>query len=206
MQDLVATAAEAHGLATPSTHPRQPRARIGWALMAIGAFALTGARSAPLSTPEHAPTATVCGDAAIAGRPALYSIPLLPDQGLSGSGVATLVPAPSPFGITVTADGHPIFDVTVTVQDLAPAASGAQYVAWATTQDLTTADRIGVIGKDQKAAGKISWNKYIVLVTQEATPAGEHWKGPVVLRGFSPATYLANYASHPLFVGGMPPC
>lgn len=141
-------------------------------------------------------------------RPALYAIPLLPDQGMSGSGVATLVPAPSPFGITVTPDGHPIFDVTVTVQNLAPPQTngGTQYVAWATTQDLTDADRIGVIGREQKAVGKVAWNKYIVLVTAEGATVPDHWKGTVVLRGFSPATYLTNYASHPLFLGGMPPC
>jgi len=124
---------------------------------------------------------------------------------MSGSGVATLVPAPSPFGITVTADGHPVFDITVTVQNLAPS-RGSQYVAWATTQDLSDADKIGVIGSDQKAVGTVSWNKYIVLVTEEQAPVGAHWKGQVVLRGFSPSTYLANYASHPLFLGGMPPC
>ncbi len=177
-------------------------------LGAVGMLALLGARpgTASPSVRETAPSA--CG--AIDGvlRPALYAIPLLPDQGMSGSGLATLVPAPSPFGITVTPDGHPIFDVTVTVQNLPPpqANGGTQYVAWATTQDLTDADRIGVIGHDQKAVGKVAWNKYIVLVTAEGATVPEHWKGPVVLRGFSPATYLTNYASHPLFLGGMPPC
>ena len=120
--------------------------------------------------------------------------------------MATLVPAPSPFGITVTPDGHPIFTVTVTVQNLAPPQSGTQSVAWATTQDLVDADKIGPLGKEQKAVGTVSWNKYIVLVTAETGAVGPHWKGPVILRGFSPATYLANYASHPLFLGGMPPC
>ena len=127
---------------------------------------------------------------------------------MSGSGTATLVPAPSPFGITLTPDGHPIFDITVTVQNLAPPAAlgGAHFVAWATTQDLVEADQIGVIGADGKASGRVAWNKYIVLVTPEPAQVPKHWTGAVVLRGFSPATYLANYASHPLFLGGMPPC
>jgi hypothetical protein len=172
----------------------------------LGMLALVGARPGvpAVGVPSIRPAACAAG----ALRPPLYSIPLLPDQGMAGSGVATLVPAPSPFGITVTADGHPVFDVTVTVQNLAPpkALGGAQYVAWATTQDLTDADKIGVIGADQKAVGRVAWNKYIVLVTVEPSPVPAHWTGAVILRGFSPATYLANYASHPLFLGGMPPC
>jgi len=141
-------------------------------------------------------------------RPALYSIPLIPDQGMSGSGVATLVPAPSPFGVTLTPDGHPVFDITVSVQNLPPARAlgGAHYAAWATTQDLIDADFIGIIAPDGKATGKVAWNKYIVLVSIEPDPVPKHWTGAVVLRGFSPSTYLANYASHPLFLGGMPPC
>jgi hypothetical protein len=173
----------------------------------VGFAALAGARpTAPL--PSAAPAARLGAAcvAATAARPALYQIPLLADQGMAGSGMATLVPAPSPFGITVTPDGHPIFTVTVTVQNLTPLQAGTQYVAWATTQDLVDADKIGILGKDDKAVGSVSWNKYIVLVTTESGTVGPHWKGPVILRGFSPATYLANYASHPLFLGGMPPC
>jgi hypothetical protein len=176
---------------------------------ALGVLALIGARPDAAPAGTHAPSPLVaCSDAITALRPALYTIPLLADQGTSGSGVATLVPAPSPFGITVTPDGHPIFTVTVTAQGLAApsAQGGTQYIAWATTQELTEADKIGVVSNDKKAIGTVSWNKYIVLVTAEGATVGDHWKGPVVLRGFSPATYLANYASHPLFLGGMPPC
>jgi hypothetical protein len=178
------------------------------AIGAVGMLTLLGARPGPASVPALASAPSACAAVGELVRPALYAIPLLPDQGMSGSGVATLVPAPSPFGITVTPDGHPIFDVTVTVQNLAPPQTngGTQYVAWATTQDLTDADRIGVIGHEQKAVGKVAWNKYIVLVTAEGATVSTHWKGTVVLRGFSPATYLTNYASHPLFLGGMPPC
>jgi hypothetical protein len=178
------------------------------AVAALGIIALMGARAAAPPSPATPNPFLACRDVSGLERPALYTIPLLPDQGMSGSGLATLVPAPSPFGITVTADGHPVFDITVTVQNLpAPSAvGGAKYVAWATTQDLTDADKLGEIGPDQKVVGKVAWNKYIVMVTAEPAPIGTHWKGPVVLRGFSPATYLANYASHPLFLGGMPPC
>jgi hypothetical protein len=99
-----------------------------------------------------------------------------------------------------------VFDVTVTVRNL-PALSGrSAYVAWVTTPDLDDGRKLGVIGGDQTTTGSVSWNKYIVLVTAESQPVGEHWKGPIVLRGFSPSTYLANYSSHPLFLGGMPPC
>ncbi|SRR5579883_10890 len=190
---------------------RPRRLRPVSAAAGIALTGLVGARN-PAPTPRSWTTpAWPAGPVACvttATRPALYSIPLIADQGMSGSGVATLIPAPSPFGITLTADGHPVFAVTVSVQNL-PAVSalgGTEYVAWATTQDLTDANKLGVIGADQKTTGTVAWNKYIVLVTAEHAPVGTHWKGPVVLRGFSPSTYLANYASHPLFLGGMPPC
>lgn len=181
---------------------------IGRCSAALGILVLLGARPDAAPTRTHARFPSACADVTTALRPALYSIPLLADQGASGSGVATLVPAPSPFGITITPDGHPIFTVTVTVQGLAApsAQGGTQYIAWATTQELTDANKIGIVTNDKKAVGTVSWNKYIVLVTAEGATVGDHWKGPVVLRGFSPATYLANYASHPLFLGGMPPC
>jgi hypothetical protein len=208
MQTLGQAPAKAEAPCFARLRPWPASAAAARALGAVGMLALLGARPGTVSpsVPVTAPSA--CGTIDGLLRPALYAIPLLPDQGMSGSGLATLVPSPSPFGITVTPDGHPIFDVTVTVQNLAPpqANGGTQYVAWATTQDLTDADRIGVIGHDQKAVGKVAWNKYIVLVTAEGATVPEHWKGTVVLRGFSPATYLTNYASHPLFLGGMPPC
>ncbi len=208
MQAVGAAPAKAEAPILAHLRPRSGSATAARAIGAVGLLALLGAaRPGTLPAPPHAATPQACGGADML-RPALYAIPLLPDQGMSGSGVATLVPAPSPFGITVTPDGHPIFDVTVTVQNLAPPQTngGTQYVAWATTQDLTDADRIGVIGREQKAVGKVAWNKYIVLVTAEGATVPDHWKGTVVLRGFSPATYLTNYASHPLFLGGMPPC
>ncbi len=208
MQALGEAAAKAEAPSLARLRPWSASATAARTLGVVGMLALLGARpvTPSPSVRETAPSACSAVDGLL--RPALYEIPLLPDQGMSGTGLATLVPAPSPFGITVTPDGHPIFDVTVTVQNLAPPQSngGTQYVAWATTQDLTDADRIGVIGHDQKAVGKVAWNKYIVLVTAEGATVPAHWKGTVVLRGFSPATYLTNYASHPLFLGGMPPC
>jgi hypothetical protein len=208
MQDDTATPADAGRLRSAAAEARRRAAPGARAIAMLGVLSLIGARPTAPTARDALVSPTACAGVGSALRPALYSIPLLPDQGVSGSGVATLVPAPSPFGITVTADGHPIFDVTVTVQGLASAKAmgGDQFVVWATTQDLTDADKIGVIGSDQKAVGRVSWNKYIVLVTAEPTPVPAHWKGPVVLRGFSPATFLANYASHPLFLGGMPPC
>jgi len=208
MQVHVIAPAAAGTIGVAGVRARRPALSVMRAAAMLGLLSLIGARSDPAAMRGPSVGPWTCAAGASVWRPALYTIPLLPDQGMSGSGVATLVPAPSPFGITLTADGHPVFDITVTVQNLAPvkALGGSQYVAWATTQDLVDADKIGVIGSDQKAVGKVAWNKYIVLVTVEPTPVPAHWTGAVVLRGFSPATYLANYASHPLFLGGMPPC
>jgi hypothetical protein len=164
----------------------------------------------PSSTTDIFSAASECRtETRFAARPALYVIDLQPDQpGVAGSGTAVLTPTPSPFGIPLSPDGHPMFDVHITVKNLpSPAAFGATaYVAWASTADLDKATNLGVIGSDQTTKGVMALNKYIVLVTAERTPVGPIWKGPVVLRGFSASTFLANYASHPLFLGGMPPC
>jgi hypothetical protein len=142
-------------------------------------------------------------------RPLLYTVDLQPDQpGVAGSGIATLTPTPSPFGISLTPDGHPIFDVNITLKNMSAPSSfgGTAYVAWASTASLDHAVKLGVVGSDETVKGVMALSKYIILVTAEKAPIGDMWKGPVVLRGFSASTFLANYASHPLFLGGMPPC
>jgi hypothetical protein len=75
-----------------------------------------------------------------------------------------------------------------------------------TAPDLGNAERLGTIAADGTVHGQVSLNKYLVLVTAERTPAGAHWTGRIVLSGFSPTTYLQNFANEELFQGGMPPC
>jgi len=138
-------------------------------------------------------------------RPPLYRILLEPsEQWAGGRGSADLALAPSPFDMALTSDGHVLYDVTITVSGLPPAPAGTKYVAWLANGDLGEPRLIGTIGADGKVAGHVSYNKFVILVTQERDPLTDHWNGKVVLSGFSPSTYLENYAAKELFSGGVP--
>lgn len=154
------------------------------------------------------------GTAASAGtRPAIDSIALEATSDARGaSGVAVLTRTQSPFGMSLTADGHVMYDVHVRVSGL-PADphvydGATTYVAWATVPDLSLARRLGPVGADGSAAGEVEWNKFIVLVTAEKAAAAPgatlHWGGAILLKGASPSTWMQRYQSHILNNGGNP--
>lgn len=141
-------------------------------------------------------------------RPALFRIDLEPTRiGSGATGVAKLALAPSPFGITLTPDGHFLFDVELTVSGLPePSAWGpfSTYVAWATTQNLDVARRLGVVTAGKTISTQVHYHKFILLVTAEASADGDHWTGPVVLRGLSASMFLDNFSGKTFFNNGVP--
>jgi hypothetical protein len=150
-------------------------------------------------------------------RPAIDSITLEPTSDARGaSGVAVLTRSQSPFGMSLTPDGHLRYDVHLRVSGL-PADphvydGATAYVAWATVPDLSLARRLGPVGADGSSAGEVDWNKFIVIVTAEKTgaapgakPVAEpHWSGTILLKGVSPSTWMQRYGSHILNNGGNP--
>lgn len=142
-------------------------------------------------------------------RPPLYTIDLRPlGASAAGSGTARIEPATTPFGMALTPDGHVIYTVQITLTGMPPASAmgGTQYVAWAVSPNLDRGDRLGTIAADGTAHGQISMNKFLIIVTAEPATVGPRWSNHVVLRGFSPSTFLQNFANEELFQGGMPPC
>ncbi len=143
-------------------------------------------------------------------RPAMYRIPLESTADAPGaSGAAVLTRAVSPFGMSLTPDGHVRYDVHVSVAGLPPDAASAYpgtraYVAWATVPDLSLVQRLGVVGSADSVVGEVDWNKFIVLVTPEPAHAGDRWTGPILLRGASPSTWMQRFQSHVLNNGGNP--
>lgn len=150
-------------------------------------------------------------------RPAIDSISLQPTSDARGaSGIAVLTRSQSPFGMSLTPDGHLRYDVHLRVSGL-PADphvydGATTYVAWATVPDLSLARRLGPVAADGSSSGEVDWNKFIVLVTAEkaaaqpgAKPAAEpHWSGTILLKGVSPSTWMQRYGSHILNNGGNP--
>ena len=141
-------------------------------------------------------------------RPSLFRIELQPTTSAPGAqGIARLAPAPSPFGLAVTPDGHFIFDVELIASGLpAPASVGpyTQYIAWVVTADLATAARLGVVSAGRPITGQVTYSKFLVVISAEGTTVGDKWKGPVMLRGFSPSALLENFSGKTMFNGGMP--
>ncbi len=108
--------------------------------------------------------------------------------------------APSPFGVTLTRDGHHDLALEMRVEGMRLAA-GTVAVAWAATPDLGDVVRLGTLGEDGTLEGRIALNKFLVFVTAETDPDAERWNGPVLLRGASPSGRMHSMAGHGPFEG-----
>lgn len=119
-------------------------------------------------------------------------------------GEARLVYAPSPFGVAVTADGRSRYDVHVTASGLPDAATLGDYtayVAWEVSTDLAHWKRLGEVTNGSTTVGQAERNKFLFVITAEATATTEVHAGPTVLHGISPSAWLQSFLSHPLFRG-----
>ena len=130
----------------------------------------------------------------------LNSTPKVP----TARGEARLVYASSPFGVAVTADGRSRYDVQVTASGLPdPATLGAYtaYVAWEVSTDLAHWQRLGAVTNGNSTVGQAKRNKFLLVITAEATATTAVHAGPTVLHGISPSGWLQSFMSHPLFRG-----
>ena len=131
---------------------------------------------------------------------ALFSTPKAP----KASGEARLVFAESPFGIAVTPDGRARYDVHITAAGLpAPSSLGSYsaYVAWAVTPDLAQWKRLGAVHDGTSTVGSADFNKFLLVITAEASASPQAHAGPIVLHGTSPSGWLQSFLTHPLFRG-----
>jgi hypothetical protein len=142
---------------------------------------------------------------ALAAQAGPYDIPLAATPSAPGaSGHARLVFAASPFGVAVTADGRASYDVAVTLAGLpTPATLGryAAYVAWAVSPDLDRWQRLGAVDNGTATLGRIELNKFLLVITAEPGVEVATRSGPVLLRGYSPSTWLQSFITHPMFRG-----
>ena len=122
-------------------------------------------------------------------------------------GSARLQFAPSPFGVAVTADGRASYDVRFVLSGLPePSSLGAfsSYVAWMASTDLRSWRRLGTVRNGTTVVGQAELNKFLLVITAEADSMVATRKGPTILHGPSPSTWLQSMLSHPLF-RGIPP-
>ncbi len=154
----------------------------------------------PLSRPA-APADDTCALFRDTDPPAYYKIELVPTGRIPGTrqadGVGHVSFAPSPFGIALAPDGSYVYDLSIAIDRLRPAPQGV-YVAWVSTPNLDQVKRLGVLGDDGRIRGRVDWNKFLVIITNEpsAEALGDGWQGPVVLRGLSRSGLMHTMAGH----------
>ena len=160
------------------------------------AAATTPLRSPAAAAPVAAP---ICSVTRPAG-PDPYLVQLVPTAHANGArGRVELRFAPSPFGVTVTARGHHLYDALLTTSGLRP--DGSSLVVWAATPELDQVQKLGVLDANGALHGRIAFNKFLVFVTAEASAAVERWSGPILLRGISPSGRMHTMAGHGPFQG-----
>jgi suppressor of ftsI len=118
----------------------------------------------------------------------------VPVPGLDGLvGTIELRRAASPFGVAVTADGHHRFELSLVAENLPdPRSLGAftTFVAWVTTPTLSPMRKLGEVKSGRTELGEVSLDKFLVLVTAEASAGVAERAGRIVMRGTSPSMLM----------------
>jgi FtsP/CotA-like multicopper oxidase with cupredoxin domain len=119
----------------------------------------------------------------------LYCIELLAAGEIErASGTAHLIPPSSPFGVAVTPAGEHQYDIVFDLRDLPdPASLGpyTAYVAWATTPQLHPEVKLGEVRNGTVRLGRVAFDRFLILITAEASTATSDRGGRLVLRGTS---------------------
>lgn len=129
-----------------------------------------------------------------------FLVQLVPTAHANGAGgTVELRFAESPFGVTVTKDGHHLYDAKMITRNLR--SRGDVLVVWAATPELDRVQKLGVLDEDGALEARIAFNKFLVFVTAEASADVERWSGPILLRGISPSGRMHTMAGHGPFQG-----
>ena len=129
------------------------------------------------------------------GDPGLFCIDLLPRElGSDFSGRVRILPAPSPFGVSVNRDG--IQQSTLLVELDTGNASGP-FTAWIAGPLLTPLERLGRVEQGETRFGPIGYEKYTIFIT--AGPSADSADMRLaVLRGMSPSNLLLPHGTNEL--------
>ena len=124
----------------------------------------------------------------------LYCIELVPAPGIDGAaGLVELGHPSGPFTVAVTADGRPRHRLVLSASGLpSPETLGEYrtYVAWVAPPLMHPVTRLGEVAEGRDTLGTIDLEKFVFLVTAEASAEVEEPAGRIVLRGQSPSTRL----------------
>lgn len=169
-------------------------------LLAVAASS-SAEETAPLWNSGFGFRGVTCSIAAIPDVPdAYYGIEMVPTKRIPGTGASKglgkVTFAESPYGVSVTPDGSYHYDLALSLSDLKRPPNGV-LTAWVTRSDLSETKRLGVLDEDFRIAGRVEWNRFLVVVTLEpSAEATESWQGPIVLRGMSRSGMMHTMAGH----------
>ena len=134
--------------------------------------------------------------------PQYYAFELVTTKNIPGTGLAigrvqASVSGNSPFSVQLAPDGSYAYDLHVSLQRMRAPLQG-NLVAWVTTTEIDRIERMGTLDANLQASGRVSWNKYIVVVTLESSddPHQEQWAGPIVMRGMSRSGMMHTMVGH----------
>jgi len=124
----------------------------------------------------------------------LYCLHLTASPGLEGvTGTVGFRRIPGPFTATAEADGLLSFSAVAELGGLPdPSSLGeySAYVAWIAPPTLFPIRRLGVVTNGRTELGDIASNRFLVLISAEASPEASSPSGRFVLRGQSPSSRL----------------
>ena len=124
----------------------------------------------------------------------LYCIELVPAVGIrSAAGRVELGRTPGPFTVDVSADGHLRYTPVVSLSGLArPSSLGrySVYVAWVAPPTMEHVQRLGVVTNGRTVLPRVALDKFVILISAEASASATEMNGRLVLRGMSPSTRL----------------
>jgi FtsP/CotA-like multicopper oxidase with cupredoxin domain len=124
----------------------------------------------------------------------LYCLDLHATPEVQGaSGAVELGRPASPFAVAVTAAGTHVHELAAHIDGLpAPQSLGpyTTYVAWATTPFFEPVVKLGEVTNGANALGRVAFNKFLVLITAEASGDVRERTGRLVLRGRSPSLLM----------------
>src|SRR6185295_2427236 len=157
----------------------------------------------------HVAQGAVCsppGPGALRPSRDLYCIDLTAtEHGGAASGVVALDYIPGPFTVPITVDGHYRYAPRITLRGLPRPPAGTSYVAWAATPTLDVIQRLGVVTNGVNRVAAITLDRFLVLISAEATPASSEPRGPVLLRGESPSNRMRPPDLYQLSLGALTP-
>lgn len=147
---------------------------------------------------------TTCGSSVAASYYAFDLLPTRSDSRLSRArGTATVSWNSSPFDVTLSRDGHFVYDLSVSVSGLRPADAGSVLAVWAAPPDLKGLELVGILDSEGPVSGVVHFNKFLVFVTEEPDPdsvgLAERWAGPILLKGISRSARMQSMAGHGFF-------